>query len=235
MVTQVVPAAAGPVISHSVAEVENHVATGIANAVVAPLSDTVTALQPALEPVTDPTTLKLPTDPAVLEPLTDLVAGNAPSPFTPPEALTGADPGIQHSTPDPAGEVPGGNLSSPPGASMPVGMATPSSTADTVTAAFMGITGTDHRTPQFLSWHGDDLKPMLGKPWSPRTTVDPSLDEPALPGSAGSNARSASSSGPAAWLSSHVFDIPVAGLSQALGYSGHAPTPVSLDPGSFPD
>ncbi|MEW1808858.1 hypothetical protein [Pseudarthrobacter sp. NPDC080039] len=165
--------------------------------------------------------------------MTDLVAGAVPAPFTLPRGVAGG-PVVQPLTPDAAGEVPGAQLSFFAGASTVAEMASPSN-GDTVSKAFLSITVIDLRAiPQLLWWHGEGAEPMVGEPKPAAPTLDPPFEGLVLPGSGGSNAQSAGSSGPAAWLASHVIHVRVAGSSRALGYSEHAPSPVSFDPGSSP-
>lgn len=106
---------------------------------------------------------------------------------------------------------------------------------ETIPPPFTGSRDVAGGSSRLLSWHAHGLEPALGKPKFQVTALAPPLGGLVLSGSAGSKARSVGVSGPVARLDELVFHFPVSGLSRALGYSGHAPAPVSFDRGASPD
>ncbi|XAS68051.1 hypothetical protein V3C33_01585 [Micrococcaceae bacterium Sec5.7] len=149
----------------------------------------------------------------VLQPAKDLVTGARPLPLP----LPGTVPVVVPSTPDVTVPL------------IPVEPANPAgqpTTSDTAPAKHVSIPAAGSSGPVNVGEsRAGALTALLGEALLP-----------AAPGSgSGSSQQSSGSSGPAALLSSDFFPAPPAGAVPARGPRQHAPSPVSLDPGSSPD
>lgn len=211
VVNQVVPAGAVSVISIPIAHAADAAAVEAAEAVVPPVAESLPVLEPVLQPVSD------------------MVTGSVPLPVGLPDLpLVSGDRGSSAS----AGTVQAGTgveaVSTAPTSAIPFVEAASATGA----APLGGVALAQASAASWASFSGPDSA-------QGRATADPSpapARAPAVPASgAGSSAASGGSSGAAAWLTPFNFEFASPGAVSAVEFSGHAPAPVSFDPGSSPD
>ncbi|UZX02296.1 hypothetical protein F8G81_06435 [Arthrobacter sp. CDRTa11] len=216
VVSALVPAGTVSTVSAPVAVVADEAAAGLVNAVAPPLSEAVPVLEPVLQPVVD------------------VVIGVSPLPVSLPVLevpaigpLAGSDV--------PAGGLADGDVSAAIAASLAVegpddlvnaGGAALAPSA--LSLALAGMSSASTAAPGVQSSQPD--VPGTGDP-SPLSAL-----APAGPSSgAGSGSSAAGSSGSAALVDSFGLYLPLGGAYPISGFSEHAPSPVSFDPGSSPD
>lgn len=218
LIHQVVPDDA---VTNAVAPVSaalDDAASGVADAVIPPASETIPALQPVLDPVADVISGG---DLALPEPVAGVVTDLVGEPVVPGPGLldlSDAERDSAEALPDtgvfvssPGSSTPAAFVAGVAGVFWPPSM----SLADT-----SGVAGFSGETGPF----GGDNEP-------------PGPDGiPAVPGSgSGSGQSSGGSSGGAACLTDAFLNLPQPGSTPAYGPLQHAPAPVSFDPGSSPD
>jgi hypothetical protein len=208
-----VPTGTVSTISAPVAIVTDEAAAGLVDAVAPPLSEAVPVLEPVLQPVAD------------------VVNGVTPLPVPLPVldvpaigSLAGADV--------PAGQLENGDESAANPASRAVegtrGLVNAGGAALASSGSSQPLAGVSAALPGIQSSQPD--VPGTGDP-SPLSAL-----VPAGPSSgAGSGSSASGSSGPAAWVDAFGLYLPLGGAYSISGFSEHAPSPVSFDPGSSPD
>ncbi|WP_457966220.1 hypothetical protein M1E17_06335 [Arthrobacter sp. D1-29] len=215
VVNSLAPTGTVSTVSAPVAAVADEAAAGLVNAVAPPLSEAVPVLEPVLQPVAD------------------VVSGVNPLPVSLP-ALEVPAIGSLAGAEVPAGELVVGDASA----------ANPASIA---------VEGTDdvNAGGAALAW------PVSSQPLAGMSAVSASLagvqsSQADVPGSGdpsplsalapagpssgvGSGSSASGASGSAAWVDAFGLYLPLGGAYPISGFSEHAPSPVSFDPGSSPD
>lgn len=210
VVKSVVPSGTVSAVTVPVASAADGAVSGLLDAAVPPLVDAVPVLEPVVQPVAGLVTGATPIAavlPGVVEPSVEL-----------PEALA-----LDTATLQTAPEAPAPTVADDSAAAIDVAAVTPR-----VTLAVAQIS--DAATPGAFVQQAAAGSPVTEEP-SPSP-----VPAPAVPGSGtGSAASPYGSSGAAAWLNDFHFDLPLTGTFPISGTFGHAPAPVSFDPGSSPD
>jgi hypothetical protein len=216
-VNQVVPAGTVSAVAVPVAQVVDAKTAGVVNAATPPVAEALPVLEPVLQPVAD------------------LVTGNAALPL-PEEPVVAPDNEIPAQAPA-AGQSPAAPELPVTTAGQPDSEVTAISDAievsDTTTPSAGSVVVTvAHPSLQATVFAADvaEEQPRTGDPWSA-----PAQAPPASGSGPGSSSSSTGSSGSAACLSLFTFDLPLAGAVRAGETSERLPAPVSFDPGSSPD
>lgn len=208
VVSHVVPVGTVSAVAAPIAGVADGATAAVVEVVVAPVTDTLPVLAPALEPVGD------------------LVTGTAPLPELAGTANTEQLPEVPAYVPvangakAAAGPSPGFTAAS-----------SPTTEAPSASAGVPALASTSELTRTDMA--ATDL--AAGQPGTADTSPVPAQSL-AVPGSgSGSGTSSSGSSGSAAWLSPYDFILPFTVPVLAGEALEHAPSPVSYDPGSSPD
>ena len=219
VVSQVIPAGTVSTVSAPIAGAADSLAADVAEVAVAPVAESVPALEPVLQPVSDlltgvePLPVQLPELPAVVS--------GPELPTSPADAAAGALPGAAATDSRAVENISEADDSAAEG-SLPGSMLQPASQG----AARLAATTAGQSAPAGIAVE-DPL------------SLDPSplpAQAPAAPGSGtGSGGSPAGPSGAAAWLNSFDYLFRIAGAVLGLESPEHAPAPVSFDPGSSPD
>jgi hypothetical protein len=217
VVNQVVPAGTVAAVAVPVAQVVDAKTAGVVNAAIPPVVEALPVLEPVLQPVADLVTgnaaLPLPEEPVVAT--VNEIPAQAPA-----AAQSPAAPEL----PVTATGQPDSEVTATSGAIEVSGTTTPSAGSVAVTVAQLPLQATVFAPDISVD------QPRTGEPWSA-----PAQAPPASGSGPGSSSSSTGSSGSAACLSLFTFDLPLAGAVRAGETSERLPAPVSFDPGSSPD
>lgn len=213
VVNQAVPAGTVTEISEPVAQIADGATTAVVETVVAPVVETVTALEPVLQPVADVVTGTSPL-PVAVPALPEVAAAEEPAAdvLQAVSADFGSEPAVTDA-------VPAGDLSADAAPTIPA-----AGTAG-IEAALAGTSAVPPAGHTLPAMTGDQPGTTDGSPHAAQV--------PAAPGSG--SGSGGSSAGSAAWLNTFDFNLPDAGAVLAAEASEHVPAPVSFDPGSSPD
>ena len=217
VVNQVVPAGAVSAVAVPVAQIVDATTAGVVSAATPPVVEALPVLEPVLQPVADLVTgnaaVPLPEEP-VVAPVNEIPAqapAAAQSPAAPELPVT--------TTGQPDSEV-----TATSGAIEVSGTTTPSAGSVAATVAQLPLQATVFAPDISVD------QPRTGEPWSA-----PAQAPPASGSGPGSGTTSTGSSGSAGCLSLFTFDPSLTGAVRAGETSERLPATASFDPGSSPD
>lgn len=210
VVESIIPTGTVSTVAVPVAAAADGAVSGLVEVAVPPLVDAVPVLEPVVKPVTD------------------LVTGETRAPDLLPVVLA------------PTGDLPEASAldATATGTSTEVPAAGAVARTETVAHAAAASPATSLGLPRLSGFGtaGAGLQPASqAAPLTGEPTPSPG-PAPAAPASgAGNGASPSGASGAASWLNDFEFDLPLSGAYLISEAFGHAPAPVSFDPGSSPD